>query len=113
MTCNGEVPRMGDLEEMCESGHTKPYNVKTITLDDLKIKPDEKVMIKLDVEGSEVKVLEGCPKLLANPNVDWFVDIHFCYGVPKEKVFPFFKHKYMRDHGMDNNNAVREFYGNK
>jgi len=106
----GEKPTMGRIEEMCELRHYRPYNVPVITLDDLDIKPDEKVLVKLDVEGSELKVLKGCPNLIANPNVDWFVDIHMIHGISEESVFSFFKHKKIRDHGNDQICSIKEFY---
>lgn len=108
----GEIPTMGGLQEMCEVRHEKPYNVPVITLDDLDIKPDEKVLVKLDVEGSELKVLRGCPKLIANPNVDWFVDIHLIHGITEKMIFPFFMFKNIRDHGNDGICSIKEFYGN-
>ena len=111
VTCKGETPTMGNLQEMCELRHEKPYNVKTITLDDIVIDPEEKVLVKLDVEGSELKALKGCPNLIANPNVDWFVDIHLIHGITEEIVFPIFKHKNIRDHGNDGICSIKEFYG--
>lgn len=113
VTCKEDVPRMGKLQEMCEARHQKPYNVKTITLDDLKFEPNEKVLVKLDVEGSELKVLEGCPNLIANPNVDWIIDIHEVCGIFDNMIFPYFKHKYIKDHQNDHVTSVKEFYGNK
>lgn len=110
VTCEGEIPTMGKLQEMCELRHQKSYNVKTITLDDLEIDPNEKVLVKLDVEGSELKVLKGCPKLIANLNVDWIVDIHMICGISEESVFSFFKHKKIRDHGNDQICSIKEFY---
>lgn len=110
VTCEGEIPTMGKLQEMCELRHQKSYNVKTITLDDLEIDPNEKVLVKLDVEGSELKVLKGCPNLIANSNVDWFVDIHMIHGISEESVFSFFKHKKIRDHGNDQICSIKEFY---
>ncbi len=101
VTSNGEIPTMGGLEEMCESRHDQPYNVKTITLDDLNIKPDEKVLVKLDVEGSELKVLKGCPNLIANPNVDWIIDVHHHQKLTSNEVKDFFKKK---------NNFVQDRY---
>ncbi len=113
VSCKGEVPTMGALEEMCELRHDIKYNVPVITLDDIDIKPDEKVLVKLDVEGSEIKVLRGCPKLIANPNVDWIIDIHEVCGIFDNMIFPYFKHKNIRDHQNDHVTSVKEFYGNK
>ncbi len=113
VTCEGETPTMGRLQEMCEARHLKRYNVKTITLDDIDLIPDEKVLVKLDVEGSELKVLKGCPKLIANPNVDWIVDIHLQAGITDSLVFPFFKHKNIVDHQNDGVTSVKAFVGTK
>lgn len=113
VTCKGEAPTMGALEEMCESRHDKPYNVKTITLDDIEIKPNEKVLVKLDVEGSELKVLSGCPNLIANTNVDWIIDVHHHQGVTSKDVKDFFKNKNNVDLGTDHICSVLEFIGVK
>jgi len=113
VTCKGETPTMGRIQEMCELRHTKSYNVPVVTLDDIDIKPNEKVLVKLDVEGSELKVLKGCPSLIANPNVDWFVDIHLIYGISEESVFSFFEHKSIIDHGNDSICSIKEFSGIK
>lgn len=109
----GDIPKMRGIEDMCEARSEHPYNVPVITLDDIDIKPDEKVLVKLDVEGSELKVLRGCPNLIANPNVDWIIDIHEIYGITDELIFPFFKHKKIKDHQNDHVTSVKEFYGNK
>jgi len=113
VTCEGEAPTMGKLQEMCEARHLKRYNVPVVTLDYIYIKPDEKVLVKLDVEGSELKVLKGCPNLIANPNVDWIIDIHLQAGITDELVFPFFKHKNIRDHQNDGVTSVKAFVGIK
>ena len=110
VTNKGEIPTMGRIEEMCELRHQRSYNVPVITLDDLDIKPHEKVLVKLDVEGSELKVLEGCSNLIANPNVDWIIDIHLIHGITDEMVYKFFPHKKIRDHQNDHVTSVKEFY---
>lgn len=113
VSCKGEVPKMRGIEDMCEARSEHLYNVPVITLDDLDIKPNEKVLIKLDVEGSEINVLKGCPNLIVNPNVDWIIDIHEIYGIFDNMIFSFFKHKYIKDHQNDHVTSVKEFYGNK
>jgi len=68
------------------------YNIPVLTLDEEWDFPhDLKMLIKLDVEGSELKVLEGSEKLLKNPNVHWIIDVHPPRGVEVEDVKEFFK----------------------
>ena len=68
------------------------YNIPVLTLDDeLSSLTNSKILIKLDVEGSELKVLEGSEKLLKNPNVYWIIDVHPPRGVEVEDVEEFFK----------------------
>lgn len=109
VTCKGEKATMGKLQEMCELKHQKLYNIKTITLDDLQINPNEKVLIKLDVEGSELKVLRGSSNLIANPNVDWIIDIHHNQGIKRDDVFKFFKHKKSKIHKHDYAEGISSF----
>jgi len=106
----GDVPKMGKIQEMVEVKHSIPYNIPVITLDDIDIKPDEKVLIKLDVEGNELKVLDGCPNLIANPNVDWIIDIHLHHKITDAMVFKYFPHKKIIDHQNDGVTSVKEFY---
>ena len=113
VACEGTEPTMGTIEEMCEVRHRKRYNVKVISLDDLDIKPDERVLIKLDVEGSELKVLADSKKLIANPNVDWVVDVHKLHGVKDQDILEIFKHKNSRCHGSDALCSAYEFIGTK
>lgn len=52
---------------------------------------DEKVLIKLDVEGNEISVLEGALDLIKNPNVHWCIDVHTQnQGITHEKITSFF-----------------------
>lgn len=67
--------------------------VKTQTLDSLLSEQDFTRpidMMKIDVEGAEVKVLRGARKTIAgSPNLIMFLDIHPHLGVNPQEVFAF------------------------
>jgi len=53
---------------------------KTVTLDTIfnnqtQLHPKSGI-VKIDVEGAEVRVLKGSQSLLSNPRIDWLIEIH-------------------------------------
>ena len=75
-----------------------PYNIDVITLDDeykqfRYIFPDVYILIKLDVEGNELKILEASDELKKNKNVHWIIDVHPPRGVSVEDVKNHFKNR--------------------
>lgn len=78
-----DIPKMAGAFDMIGlAGTTKcvnDYNIECVTLDeellDL-ITPDDKVLIKMDVQGNDLKVLDGAKELIKNKNVHWSIDVH-------------------------------------
>ena len=71
----------------------KRYNIEVVELDDeiIGIYEDLNVLIKMDVEGSEVNVLNTSKEILKCPNIHWVIDIHDQHGIDIEEVAGFFK----------------------
>jgi len=67
------------------------YNIDVIVLDEeykqfRDMFPNARILIKLDIEGSELKALEASPELKKNKNVHWIIDVHPPRGVSVEDV---------------------------
>lgn len=113
VSCEGDIPTMGKIQEMVELRHVKAYNVPVVTLDSLDIKENEKVLIKLDVEGNELKVLKNAKNLINKPNIDWIIDIHHNQGITNEQVLSQFPNKIITVHGEDPLSSAFELVGEK
>ena len=48
---------------------------------------EKKGIVKIDVEGHEVKVLKGATQLLTNRSVDWAIEIHGKRLIPEVSAF--------------------------
>ncbi len=70
-----------------------PYNIKTVILDRELGIGRRKSLIKLDVEGNELKVLEGSRRLLYIDNVHWIIDVHINRGITSEQVLKYFPNR--------------------
>lgn len=70
----------------------KTIKMKAITLDELfkKYKKYNKIFIKLDVEGSELKVLKGAKEILKNSKVKVIIEVHTKY-VREQDLINFLK----------------------
>jgi len=78
----GDIPKWQENFDMVKNIHTKPYNIPVVTLDDA-VAPYlnwDKIFIKIDVEGNELKVLNGATTLLDLPNIHWYIECHPSWG---------------------------------
>ena len=110
VSCRGDTPRLGKLEEMVEERQTKPYKVPVITLDDIQFDPDESILVKLDVEGNELKVLQNANYLIKNHNSDCIIYVPNLHGVSHMDIitkFSGFKKHFIQ--GQDKWCSVIEF----
>ena len=89
----GEVPHMNeDLKALIPYDGSKPYNIKVVSLDG-EYGPwglPSTTLIKLDVEGNEIDVLEGSKHILKKPYVHWIIDVHNQYGIRVDDVLSYF-----------------------
>jgi FkbM family methyltransferase len=54
----------------------KSFTVNSIRLDDFYDRITENTLIKIDVEGEEVKVLEGCSKIIKDKVLNFVIELH-------------------------------------
>jgi len=91
---NGDIPIIGTSFQMV--GNTtdpnyKKYNVPVVTIDDELIPlKDEKMLIKMDIEGSEEKALQGASEIIKQSNIHWFIDVHEP-NIKVENIMNFFQ----------------------
>jgi len=50
--------------------------IKTRTFDSLTGTYGNPDLVKIDVEGAELKIIEGAEETLKNGNIDWFIEVH-------------------------------------
>jgi len=90
----GDIPKMAHPFLLANVHSGTEYNVKVVTLDDelLHLK-DKKVLIKMDIEGNELKALKGSLEILKCKNIHWFIDVHMgaLTGLEMEDLLPFFE----------------------
>lgn len=87
-----------DLRSLINIKHeeSKSYHIEITTLDfdfyflSEVVRKFEKILVKLDVEGNEIKVLEGAKKMLQNPNIHFIIDVHTQHGIKVERILDFF-----------------------
>ncbi len=74
----GDTGRAGLMARFSGRGKHTALDVKVIPLDDLepRIKPLSRVVIKIDVEGSEMNVLEGARKLIASTQPTLLIELN-------------------------------------
>jgi len=99
ISCLGDTPRMSDdIRGLSSVQYEKEYKVPVSSLDNEVSwlhatwkALDYKILIKMDIEGSEEKALSESNLFLRDPNVHWIIDVHTQHGVSLEKVMSYFK----------------------
>lgn len=92
LSVEGKKPKMDlDVKGLVVSDSEMPYNIEVVSLDDESgfVIPTY-MLIKLDVEGHEIDVLNGSEKLLTKPYVHWIIDVHTNRGITPEAVLMYF-----------------------
>lgn len=91
VSMEGDVPKMNGIKALVPYEGTFPYNIEVVSLDsEWGYGIPESTLIKLDVEGNELKVLEGSKEILKKPFVHWIIDIHTQYGIKVEEILEYF-----------------------
>ena len=98
ISCEGDTPKMDeDIRGLVTERSLLPYNIEVSTLDHeyslIWESLNYKILIKLDVEGSELKLLEASEYVLSKPNVHWHIDVHTQHGISMEKVLEYFPNR--------------------
>lgn len=91
-----QIPKMNDdVKGLIVSNEGTPYNIKCTTLDD-EYNPrnsSKLTLIKLDIEGNELKALEGSYRLLSKDYIHWIIDVHINRGITPESVLEYFPNR--------------------
>lgn len=82
-----------NIKALIPSNEGRPYNIEVVPLD-LEYRPAWRTtLIKLDVEGNELSVLEGSPVLLSREYIHWIIDAHTQHGIKVEDVLSYFPNR--------------------
>ena len=94
VSMEGDVPKMNGIKALVPYEGDVPYNIEVVSLDsEWSYGIPESTLIKLDVEGNELKVLEGSKEILKKPFVHWIIDIHTQYGIKVEDILKYFPNR--------------------
>lgn len=95
VSVEGEVPKMSwDIKGLIVLDVGIPYNIKVVSLDnEYGYGIPSPILIKLDVEGNEIDVLEGSEELLKKPYIHWIIDVHTQRGITSEDVLSYFPNR--------------------
>jgi len=115
-----DTPKMGDPFQMVKRTDEESYNIPLVTLDEelnflipikappedcgckLKLPKPMRTLIKIDVEGNELKVLNGATELLKQPHIHWTIDVHPYQNVEIKDVKKYFIGRAMEAAGNNN-----------
>ena len=82
-----DVSRLMHPLMMVNSYKGDVYNIPVVSLDtELLHLKDEKILIKMDIEGNELNALRGSSEILKHPNIHWFIDVHISEETTKLKM---------------------------
>jgi len=92
VSCKNDKPTINKnfMSLLTIDSENVPYYIDVITLDDEWDSTEIKTLIKLDVEGNELNVLDGAIGLTKNYNVHWIIDVHPPRGVELDDVKKYF-----------------------
>ena len=97
VSCKGDIPMIGSnfMGLLTVDTKEKKYHIDVVSLDEewthnWDYHNELMMLIKLDVEGNELNVLDGSKELIQNKNVHWIIDIHPPRGVELEVVKNYF-----------------------
>lgn len=103
VSCRDDIPMIDDnfMGLLTIDSREKEYNARLIVLDEeWKLSKEIPMLIKLDVEGNELKVLDGARELIKNPNVHWIIDVHPPRRVENKDVEKYFKNRKITQIGL-------------
>ncbi len=86
------LPKIDDgVKGLVTSNSKYVYNIDDTSLDaEWNGGIPTSTLIKLDVEGSEIDVLEGSEYILRKPYVHWIIDVHTNRGITSESILEYF-----------------------
>lgn len=95
VSVEGEIPKIDDdVKGLVVFDEGISYNIEVVSLDtESGCGIHFSTLIKLDVEGSEIDVLEGSKKLLKNSNIHWIIDVHTNRGIVPQDVLEYFPNR--------------------
>ena len=86
----------------------RPIEVPIIMIDQI-ADLDKKTLIKIDVEGAELRVLNGCTRLIEQHNSEFFVELSW-WGDRERGSSPFSVLRFAWGHGMRVDRRLRSDY---
>ena len=104
----GQIPMQKEEDfGTVTAGRLCEYNVPIAELDN-EVVPfiNLKVLIKMDIEGSELEALKASTKICQLPNVHWIIDVHKQANINQNDVLKFFKNRVVYSAPMSNDVLV-------
>ena len=80
--------------------HSNSYKVSSVRLDDLISEIDKKIVIKIDIEGSEFGAILGAEELIANNQVTIILEVHTWGDLLKKRGKPSEVLKQLKTYGF-------------
>lgn len=93
VSCEGDIPKTDNnfMGLLTIDSDDFEYNIDVISLDEeWDVPKDYLMLIKMDIEGNELKALEGSKKLIESKNIHWIIDVHPPRGVELDDVKKYF-----------------------
>jgi len=93
----GQIPMQKEEDfGTVTAGRLCEYNIPVVELDNEMIPfitSYKNILIKMDIEGSELEALKGCKELVQLPNIHWIIDVHKQANVTHMDVLKFFRNR--------------------